>query len=534
MKTLYYYQQEAIQAVWNYYESGKAGNVVIALPTGTGKGTVIAELIRRVMTTYRGQRILSLTHVKTLIGQNYDDLLEQWPTAPAGIYSAGLRRKDAVLPIVFGGVQSVVNAVERFGHRDLVIIDEAHLISPKAETTYQKVLASLKEINPHLKVIGLSATPYRLGQGLLTEDGIFDDVVYDMTTLDGFNKLLEEGYLLPPIPKRTLTELDLSEVHIQAGEFNQSELEAASNKPDVNLKICKEMCEMAYARRSWLVFTSSIKHADDINAILRMFGVDSEVVHSEKGNEHNDKAIKRWKAGQLRCIVNKDMLTTGVNNRACDFIAALRGTTSASLWVQMLGRGTRTSPETGKVNCLVADFAGNTRRLGPINDPVIPSKPGKRTGPPGQAPIRICDECGVYNHANARICISCGFEFPLNSKLKPFASEAELVRTQAPVIENFDVNHVVYHRHQKAQNPPVIRVSYHCGRLGLTKFDEWVMLEHKGFPRKKARDWWRARFAGEPPESTDEALQVVAKLRVPRKIRVWTNRTYPDIMGVEF
>jgi DNA repair protein RadD len=494
MKTLYHYQEDAYNKFVEYYANGNDGDILIALPTGTGKGTLIAETIRRVMTQWHGQRILALTHVHTLISQNHSDLLEQWPTAPAGIYSAGLGRKEAALPIVFGGVQSVVKMPERFGHRDLVIIDEAHLISPRAETTYQKVLAALRVINPSLRVIGLSATPYRLGQGLLTEDGIFDDIVCDWTTLDKFNQLLNEGFLLPPIPKRTSVEIDVSDISIRAGEFDQSQLAAASKK-----------VLLAHDRRSWLVFTDSIENCDVVTTILKQFGIDADSIHSERGAEHNKQAIKRWKKGTLRCAVSKNMLTTGVNNRACDFIGMLRATGSASLWVQMLGRGTRTSPETGKTNCLVADFAGNTRRLGPINDPLIPSKPGKSKGTPGSAPIRICDQCGVYNHAAARYCIQCNFEFPLVAKLTP-----------------------------KLPNPPVIRVSYHCGRMGLTKFDEWVMLEHKGFPRKKARDWWRERSDGEPPESTDEALSVIKDLKVPRVIHVWTNRTYPEVTKVVF
>lgn len=533
-KTLYPYQSECIDAIYRYYSDGGKGNIVCALPTGTGKGTLIAELTRRIMSEFPNQRIMMLTHVKTLITQNFLDLKEQWPDAPAGIYSAGLKRKEYVRPIVFGGVQSVVKCPERFGHRDLLLVDECHLISPKGETSYQSVIGKLKQINPALKVWGFSATPYRLGQGLLTEDGIFDDCPFDITSLEKFNKLLEDGYLVPPVPKRTGTEIDLSSVGTRNGQYIDAELDAASNTSDLNQKVCREMIQMASDRRSWLVFCASIDHANKINNILRSLGVDSDCVHSERSSEHNERTIRNWKEGRLRCIVNKDMLTTGVNNKACDFIGMLRGTTSASLWVQMLGRGTRTSPETSKTNCLVADFVGNTKRLGPINDPVVPRKPrkGKSTG--GLPPIRICDECGVYNHANARICIGCGFEFPLNSNLTPYASEAELIRTEAPIINEFDVSHVVYHRHQKNGSPPVIRASYHCGRLGLTKFDQWVMFEHSGYPKKKAHDWWRERADTPPPATTDEALKLIPTLKKPNKIKVIVNKTYPEILTCTF
>lgn len=533
MKHPHYFQAEAIAAFYDYFESGKRGNVLMALATGTGKSFVIAWLIRDLLTRWPGVRVLSLVHVHTLIKQTYEELMELWPTAPAGICSAGLNRFDTSLPILFGGIQSAVKRVDQFGYRDLLIVDECHLCSPNEESQYQKVIARLRQKNPALRILGLSATIWRLGLGSLTEGGIFTDVIYDKTDLKSWNRLFAEGFLVPPIPKRTLTELDLSQVHIQGYKFNERELDAASNQHDLNIKCCEEMCAMAGDRRCWLVFCASIDHAEKINSILRRFGVDSEVVHSKKGKEHNDATIKRWKEGRLRCIVNKDMLTTGVNNPACDFIGCLRGLVSSSLWVQMLGRGTRTFPSGSKTNCLVADFAGNTRRLGPINDPVIPRKPGKGSAP-GTVPIRICDACGAYNHASARVCIGCGAEFPVNSRLVGEASEAPIVREEGPKLATYEVHHVTHKVHHKGERPS-LQVNYHVGNRGLQRYSEWVCLEHEGFASKKARDWWRMRAgAVEPPGSVNEAVERWLELRVPKKLTVDIGRKYPEITNMEW
>ena len=175
------------------------------MPTGTGKSLVIAGFLESIYRQYPMQKVLVLTHVKELIEQNCEKLLALWPTAPAGVFSAGLKRKDIHDRIIFAGIASIAKHAEKFGCVHLVIIDEAHLVSPSEETMYHKFLAALRVVNPHIKVIGLTATPWRLGQGKITEDGIFTDVCFDITSISAFNRLIQEGYLSPLIPRRTTT-----------------------------------------------------------------------------------------------------------------------------------------------------------------------------------------------------------------------------------------------------------------------------------------------------------------------------------------
>ena len=170
------YQEEGLQALWQYFMTN-SGNPVLAWPTGTGKSLVPAEFIRRTMVNYPGQRFLMVTHVKELIEQNFDKLMTIWPNAPAGINSAGVGQRDFVQPIIYGGIQSMYKLGSAFGHRDLCFVDEAHLISQDDTSMYHKFLNELKKINPYLKIIGMSATPFRMGQGLITDGGLFTDIV---------------------------------------------------------------------------------------------------------------------------------------------------------------------------------------------------------------------------------------------------------------------------------------------------------------------------------------------------------------------
>lgn len=536
------YQTEAVQSLWTYFAS-KSGNPVIAMPTGTGKSVVIASFLETIFRNYPDQKVLILTHVKELIKQNYEKLVDLWPTAPAGIFSSGLNRKDTTFPIIFGGVKSVVDHVNQFGTVHLLVIDEAHLVSPKEETMYGQLIAALKAKNPMLKVIGLTATPWRLGQGKITDDGIFTDICFDITSLAAFNRLIREGYLCPLIPIAPELLLDVTGVHKVGGEFKANELQIAIDKNHITHAALIETMKHGLDRSHWLIFASGIEHAENINLMLNDMGVSSRVVHSRMADKLRDANIADWKAGKYRAVVNNGILTTGIDFPALDLIVMLRPTASTVLWVQMLGRGTRPFP--GKENCMVLDFAGNTSRLGPINDPVIPRAKGAGTG---EAPIRICESCGMYNHASARYCgghpykspEGCGNEFTFQTKLNTHASTNALIKDDAPVVKTFDVASITYHIHNKPGKPSSLRVSYHCG---FQRYTEYVLFEHPGFGRRKAVKWWEDRRSPDywqtpVPETTAEAFAIctakVSPIRTPVRVNIWVNTPFPQVMAVYY
>lgn len=544
---LRHYQEEAIYSLYDYFERN-TGNPIIALPTGTGKSLVIAEFLRSIFHYFRSQRVIIGTHVKELIQQNAYEFVEVWPLAPVGIYSAGLKVRQ-VAPIIFGGIGSMVKKADLFGKTDLLIVDECHLISPKEDTMYRKFIEDLKKNNPYLKVIGLTATPYRLGQGLLTEsistpngaikNPIFTDICCDWTSLEKFNQLIAEGYLCPLIPKRTSKEVDVSKVGLIAGEFNITQLQETVDKDEITSSIVEETITTAFGdshpRLRWLIFASGVNHSDHIATELCARGIDAKSIHSRTPPDLRDLWIEEFRQpaepGEIKCLVNNNVLTTGFNVPAVDLIGVARWTNSPGLWVQMLGRGTRPAP--GKENCLVLDFARNTRRLGPINDPVIP-KQGRRRG--GNAPIKVCEVCGTYNHAAVRICVSCGAEFPAHIKYSDEASTDEVIRSSVPLVEVFAVDHVEYKKHspKNRAKPDSLMVSYWSG---YRMFSQWVCLEHEGFASKKARDWWRERAEdpnADPPATIDEALLLVNDLIVPTAIRVWVNKSPPEILSFDF
>lgn len=530
--TLRWYQEEAVDSIWQYFASGKTGNPIVAMPTGTGKSHVQAGFMQKVLEIYPRQRFLSLTHVKELIKQNSEKLADAWPLAPLGIHSDGLGARDMAQPIIFGGVKSVWNTLKRdpqaFGWRDLVFVDECHLISENAESTYGQTLAALKAINPYLKVIGLTATYWRTGEGELTNgNGLFTDICYDLTTMAAFTRLIAEGHIVPLIPKRTHTELDVSNVGMYKGDFQQGALQAAVNKDEITWQALQELVHYGQTRQSWLVFASGIEHAERVAEMLRYMQVPAAAVHSK--SDDRDGIIAAFKRGELRCLVNNNIFTTGQDHPPIDLIGMLRPTQSTGLWVQMLGRGMRPCEETGKRDCLVLDFARNTIRLGPINDPIIPKR---REGKAGDMPVKICENCGTYNHTSARFCVSCEAPFATAINITKSAGTEELIKSDLPIIEYYDVSRVMYYkRNSKNGDIPMLKVDYLCG---MRQFSEFVLLQHPGPVKAKARQWWRQRHPIDPPETVDEALHYQAQLKVPRRIAVWVNKQYPEVVRHEY
>lgn len=531
MKTPRDYQEEAIGSVFNYFDA-HTGNPIIALPTAAGKALVIAEIVRRALAAYPYTRLVMATHSKELVQQNADELRGQWPRAPLGIACDGLGSKNFVAPVVFGSILTMKAKAELLGKRDLLIVDECHAIGDDDKASYNTLIAGLKKLNPALKVIGLSATIYRLRMGLLTNGTVFTDVCYNLTDMAGINRLIERGYLCRVVPKHTQTFIDTDDVKLNnMGEFSQGQLQAASDREEITRGACEEIIEQGRDRAAWLLFASGVEHAEHVaEHLVKRHGIRATFVHSKMPETVRDERIADYKRGKYRAMVNNGVLTTGFNHPPIDLIAMLRATMSPGLYVQMVGRGMRTHP--GKDNCLVLDFARNTMTHGPVNDPILPRPKGEGGG--GEPPVRICDRCGTYNHASALVCAECGFEFPITVKFKKTAGTDELLREAAPQIEEMPVSRVVYLPHTSKTGNGSIKVCYY---VPAGTFYEYISVEAEGFRGKLGRDWFRQRspFGGAAvPKLNSDLISMAPSLKVPRIIRVNVAKKPAEVVGYAF
>ena len=520
------YQCEAIDSLYNYFQENN-GNPLVVMPTGTGKSVVLAEFLREALHNWPDTRVVALTHVKELIEQNFKAMIRAWPEAPAGIYSAGLNRRDLNAQIMFAGIQSIHRRAYQVQRCDLILIDEAHLLNKSDTGMYRKFLKQIKDINPDLKIVGLTATPFRMDQGMLTEgeDAIFTDIAIDIPLLD----MINQGYLVPLIPKQTKTQLDVSNVHIRGGEFKADELEAAVNTDEANEGAVEEIVKAGIEgeRGSWLIFCSGLRHAANITRLIQDKGITCEMVSGDMPPADRERVLREFKEGKIRCVTNMNVLTTGFDAPGVDLIGMLRPTKSQSLYVQMLGRGTRLAE--GKEDCLVLDFAGNTRRHGPV-DTVRARSPGKKDDL-GVAPTKTCPECNTIVATATMECPDCGHIFPPPEvKITKKADDAPILSSQI-VSSWLKVNDVTYRKHNKIGKPPSLMVSYQCG---VMEHREWICLEHEGYAREKAQKWWLKRDPSGCPRTIDDALVFSSRLKKPIEIRVRPDGKYTTIEAYKF
>jgi DNA repair protein RadD len=426
----------------------------------SGKSRIIAEFIRRILTKKNHVRFMMLTHVKELIEQNAARLTELWPSCPLGIYSASIGYKQYSHPIIFGGIQSCYKHPELFGHIHILIIDEAHLVSDKSESMYGAMIAGLKKRNPDLVVIGFTATAYRLGMGKLIEGPIFDDVFFDNTTMDDFVKLIDDGYLCDLVPVNTKTQFDLSNVKISGGDFQEKSLDENINRDEVTRAIVVETMIKAQGRNKGLAFCITKAHAENMAARFTEMGWLASFIHSDLSKEERAQRLADYAAGKYKVLCNVGVLTTGFDSPETDFMVIARPSQSTSLHVQIMGRGMR--PHPSKPNTLVLDFAGNTMRLGPVNDPVMPVKKGETAGEP---PIRVCSMCDTINHAASKVCKHCGFEFPPPKiKITMLADSSEIIRrADIPKIINQPVKSVLLNTHKAQSGADMIKMTIYDG-----------------------------------------------------------------------
>ena len=507
------YQLAAFQAILDSFRGGHRAPLCV-LPTGTGKSHVIKALVEYAL-SFPGQRVLILSHTKEIIEQDHRKIS---PGFDAGIYSAGLQRRDTGNAAIFASIQSVYKRALRLGAFNLVIIDECHLMRGNDSSMYGQLIDGLRELSPGLCLCGFTATPYRLDSGRLIDGPLFDAVAYDGSRF--ILRYIAEGYLSPLVTAHTATELDTDAVKLSGGDYQLKALQAAVNVDELTAGAVREIIQQGQERAHWLVFAAGIEHAESVCAVLQLHGVSAGVVHSKR--EGRDQAIEAFKRGEIRALVNNNVLTVGFDFPGVDLIAVLRPTQSPVLWVQMCGRGMRPAP--GKLDCLVLDFARNIERLGPINDVAIPK--GKRKGRVArEAPVKYCPVCGRYTHASAREC-SCGHQWPRELKIATEASSGAILDDGAPKVERFRVDAMELAEHAKPGKVPTLRVDYRCG---LRRFSRWLCPEHTGYPRRVFERWWVERGEGDPPDTVQECL--TKKVAIPGEILVNLRGKYPEILN---
>jgi DNA repair protein RadD len=508
-----YYQSDANAAVWKYLNDEPGKNPLVILPTGAGKSLVIALLIEQAR-KFDG-RVIVLQHRKELIEQNAAELRELMPGVDVGIYSAGLKSRQTTHDVLMAGIQSIYKKAADIGERHLIVIDEAHLVSPGDETMYGHFLAELRVLNPRSRVVGLTATPFRTGEGpICGKKKLFQMPVYEAITGD----LIEKGFLCQITNKVADAEVDTESIKTRGGEFIESDMQAAFMSDDNRILAARETIAKCADRKSILIFASGVAHAESIAEIIseetneRVCVVTGETLAIERSGILSD-----FKSQNLRWLVNCNVLTTGFNAKCIDAISIMRATMSPGLFCQMVGRGLRLHP--GKDNCLILDFGENIKRHGSIDDKNFGRASSKKQGQAARAAAmngrgKNCPACGLDVPQEAIEC-DCGFIFPVKHNGHADESSQLIGQTPSEVWTVVSARWAIHTKRHDRDAPPTLRIDYECrpvdseGGLMTTKVSEWVCFEHEGFARMKSVGWWQCRSLSPVPKTVAEALSLL-------------------------
>lgn len=496
------YQREAVDAVYRHLR-GRDDNPCVVMPTASGKTPLIAAICRDTVQQWDG-RVLILAHVKELLEQAVEKLHAMAPDLwnRIGVYSAGLNSRDTDHPIIVAGIQSVYKRAAQLDRFDLILLDESHMLPPDGEGMYRTFLADATVVNPRVRLVGLTATPYRMTTGMICgPENLLNHVCYEV----GVRELIVQGYLCPLKSKAGRQKADTSGLHVRGGEFIPGEVESLMDDDALVRAACREIVDCTQDRHSVLIFAAGVQHARHVQRVLGEMRQECGFVCGETLPFERVGTLRRFREGKLKYLVNVNVLTTGFDAPNIDCVALLRPTNSPGLYYQMVGRGFRL--HSNKTDCLVLDFGGNILRHGPVDDLRI-EQPGNGNG---EAPAKECPECCALIHAAYAKCPECGYEFPPPERNQhdTTASTAGVLSGQVEDTEH-EVTDVIYSVHAKRDAPEdaprTMRVQY---QIGLYQWQsEWICFEHDGYARAKAVAWWGQRSNEPAPASAQEAVAI--------------------------
>lgn len=393
------YQQAAVDAALAHIRKSTTSCLIDAA-TGGGKSWIAAALADNIL-KLSGKKTLVLAPSKELVEQNFEKFMHTGNSA--SFYSASVGVKSTRHHVVFGTPLSVINGIDAFKSGfAAVIIDEAH---QSHSPTMRQIVGEMRQGNANLRVIGMTATPYRLNEGyiyqlgldnkpvppeLTTDKAFFAKLVYRIST----RELIDRGYLTKP-------EFYSAGVHYAAsaletnsrGQFDAGEIaEVFEGKGRLTADIVADAVGRSQPGLGVMFFAASINHAMEICESLPAHM--TELVTGATKKADRARILKQFKDGEIRYLVNVSVLTTGFDAPNVGTVAILRATESPGLLLQIIGRGLRLHDQKDKV--MILDYAENLERHAPAGDVFDPEVRAKQTNTGERVDI-CCPDCGHIN-----------------------------------------------------------------------------------------------------------------------------------------
>ena len=381
----------------------KHGNTLVVAPTGAGKTIMLSALVGKRHKS--SQNVLVLQHRDELVSQNSTKFHLVNPSLKTSEVNAA--QKDWSGDAVFAMVQTLCreNNLAKMPKLDLIVVDEAH---HTIADTYQRIINAAKEANEGVQIVGFTATPNRGDKKGLRD--IFTNCSHQIE----ISTLIREGFLVPPktyvidVGVRT----ELSQVRKTISDFDMAQVERIMNRRAINKRVVEEWYDKAGDRQT-IVFCSTVQHAEDLCEEFVAYGIDAATVTGDTPKDEREQILHDLSTGYVQVVVNVAVLTEGFDAPPMSCIVLTRPCSYKATMVQMIGRGLRTVdqeeyPGVIKSDCIVMDFGTSVLTHGSLDDAV--NLDGQEKTGDGEAPMKVCSNCGGEMPLNARECPMCGHE----------------------------------------------------------------------------------------------------------------------------
>ncbi len=522
------HQQRATDDIINHLKTKQTKGICVISGAG-GKSIVIGKLAE-----YVGQfpdyRVLVVTHRKELLEQNIKKINHK----SVGLVSASLDSFEYNAQIVVGGIHTIYNKAEQLGKVHLILIDECQKLSnnPQDETMYWKLINSY----PMAKVVGFTALPHRLSDGLLS----WGDVCH----FTSYEDLLLEGYVTP-LSNKVCYDPDLKDVKKIAGEYDQSDFATKCLADPQIIQGSADRCFQVFQQKNlckMIGFAPTVEYAHNIAYALHLAGFKIwskdgliGVLTGQNTKEERKEILRRHKTGEFNALMNVEILTEGYDDIELDMLANWRPTQSLSLHHQMLYRLVRlkdpsiwnipTKEErlaaianSSKPVAYVLDFAGNLKRLGGLVDTSWQYLDGQLIKSTKKKRNKVCPSCEQLVPIASQQCPSCGYTFLKDEREvnvdENFDSNTDINAKKNP-IKWYSITDVEYYPDFiSSKSNKMLKIYYRCGVYKIPEYvfsnQQTLWLRKRGWDGKSQVDW--------------------KSLNKPKKIQVNTFSKYPKIL----
>ena len=536
------YQIDALNVIHNDLQS--MNNVLLSAIMGAGKTVICSRLVNRYFFETK-RRFLILNHKQELVEQFHKTFKEKTdiPMEEIGICCAALKQKDIEKRLTIGTIQTFINQVYDYTGCDLLIIDEVHRVEIGTGSQYDQIILHLQTLNPNLRILGVTATPFRLSTGFCYGNKNNKDVLFEKLNHQiKYAELKEKGYLVPLRGEISIDDSYYSDIENNvkiSGDYviqDVSDVMTRTIHIDSAVNGIKEYCQ---GFKHICVFCCTIEHAEILKNMLNSAGEQATTIHSKLTDIERSINMQSWKTGKTRIMTSINILVEGFDFPPLDCLVFARPTLSAALFLQGIGRLLRPSPDTGKTEGFLLDLTDNTQRFGTDLDNIkikIPYSVEKKIQEEQEKSLtKTCPECDAECFKSLMTC-ECGYIFQEIASISPDKVNTESVVFETappPPPEIYDIGFVEFHLHHKKGKPDSIRVEYHNNNIINSRIcSEWLCFEHGGYATQKALQWWdKMTDTNIIPETSEQALEMIFDSCIrPTKILVGQDGDYQRVL----